>query len=118
MTSCEAAAYGGASSSTVFPPLIRAGDLPKSAQTLPSGVASTMHDKYDYHEFGRFPETMEADQDNTYFLATTVQLQEGLEVSTSDRDAAQAVAAGLRDAKAPNTRRAHASAVACLALVY
>ena len=32
------------------------------------------------------------------FLATTVPLQEGLELSTSDHDAAQAVAAGLRDA--------------------
>ena len=53
---------------------------------------------------------MEAGQDNSPFLATTVHLQEGLEVSTSDRDAAQAVAAGLRDAKAPNTRRAYASA--------
>ena len=53
---------------------------------------------------------MEAAQDNSSFLATTVHIPEGLEASTSDRDAAQAVAAGLRDAKAPNTRRAYASA--------
>ena len=53
---------------------------------------------------------METEQDPSSFLATTAQLQEDLELSTSDRDAAQAVAAGLRDAKAPNTRRAYASA--------
>ena len=53
---------------------------------------------------------MEAEDVRSSFLATTVHLQKGLEVSTSDRDAAQAVAAGLRDAKAPNTRRAYASA--------
>ena len=50
---------------------------------------------------------MEADQDNSSFLATTAQLQEDLQLSTSDYDAAQAVAAGLRDAKAANTRRAY-----------
>ena len=50
---------------------------------------------------------MEAGQDNSSFLATTIHIPAGLEASTSDRDAAQAVAAGLRDAKAPNTRRAY-----------
>ena len=53
---------------------------------------------------------METEEDRSSFLATTVHIPEGLEASTSDRDAAQAVAAGLRDAKAPNTRRAYASA--------
>ena len=37
-------------------------------------------------------------------------LQQDLELSERDQDAAQAVAAGLRDAKAANTRRAYASA--------
>ena len=36
-------------------------------------------------------------------------LDQDLELSTSDQDAAQAVAAGLRDAKAANTRRAYES---------
>ena len=54
--------------------------------------------------------TMETEDVRSSFLATTVHIPEGLEASTSDRDAAQAVAAGLRDAKAPNTRRAYASA--------
>ena len=53
---------------------------------------------------------METEQDPSSFLATTVHIPEGLEASTSDRDAAHAVAAGLRDAKAPNTRRAYTSA--------
>ena len=47
------------------------------------------------------------EEDPRSFLATTAQLQEDLELSTSDHDAAQAVAAGLRDAKAANTRRAY-----------
>ena len=38
------------------------------------------------------------------------QLREGLVLSTRDEEAAQAVAAGLRDAKAANTRRVYASA--------
>ena len=41
------------------------------------------------------------------FLATTHPLEQDLELSTSDQDAAQAVAAGLRDAKAANTGRAY-----------
>ena len=44
------------------------------------------------------------------FLATTGPTRKNLDLSTSDQDAAQAVAAGLRDAKAANTRRAYASA--------
>ena len=43
-------------------------------------------------------------------LATTGSAEQDLDLSNSDRDAAQAVAAGLRDAKAANTRRAYASA--------
>ena len=50
---------------------------------------------------------METEEDPRSFLATTAQPQEDLELSTSDHDAAQAVAAGLRDAKAANTRRAY-----------
>ena len=38
------------------------------------------------------------------------QLRESLVLSARDREAAQAVAAGLRDAKAANTRRVYASA--------
>ena len=43
-------------------------------------------------------------------LAAVQQLQSTPELASHDREAAQAVAAGLRDAKAPNTRRAYASA--------
>ena len=43
-------------------------------------------------------------------LAAVQQLPGSLELSGSDREAAQAVASGLRDAKAENTRRAYASA--------
>lgn len=53
---------------------------------------------------------METEDVRSSFIATTVHLKDGIEISTSDHDAAQAVAAGLRDAKAPNTRRAYASA--------
>ena len=53
---------------------------------------------------------METEDVRNSFIATTVHLNDGIEISTSDHDAAQAVAAGLRDAKAPNTRRAYASA--------
>ena len=42
-------------------------------------------------------------------LATTILLDESLELSEYDQGAAQAVAAGLRDAKAANTRRVYAS---------
>ena len=50
------------------------------------------------------------EEDPSSFLATTGPTRQDLDLSTSDQDAAQAVAAGLRDAKAPNTRRAYASA--------
>ena len=53
---------------------------------------------------------MEIEEDPRSLLVTIPQLQECLELLTSDRDAAQAVAAGLRDAKAPNTRRAYQTA--------
>ena len=43
-------------------------------------------------------------------LATAAQLHHSLELSDSDREAAQAVAAGIRDAKAGSTRRTYASA--------
>ena len=54
--------------------------------------------------------TMETEDVRSSFLATTVHLKDGIEISTSDQDAAQAVKDGLRDAKAANTRRAYASA--------
>ena len=43
-------------------------------------------------------------------LATVPDLRESLELSGRDREAAEAVASGLRDAKAENTRRSYASA--------
>ena len=43
-------------------------------------------------------------------LATVPELRESLELSGRDREAAEAVASGLRDAKAENTRRSYASA--------
>ena len=54
--------------------------------------------------------TSDREEDRRPVLATTAHLQEGLELSNRDRDAAQAVAAGLRDAKAANTRRAYEAA--------
>ena len=41
-------------------------------------------------------------------LATVPQLQDSLELSGPDCEGAQAVASGLRDAKADNTRLAYA----------
>ena len=46
----------------------------------------------------------------TTYLATVQQLHNPLELSERDREAAEAVASGLRDAKAANTRRSYASA--------
>ena len=43
-------------------------------------------------------------------LATIPQLRGALELYGPDREAAEAVASGLRDSKAGNTRRAYASA--------
>ena len=43
-------------------------------------------------------------------LGTVPEIREFLELSGRDREAAEAVASGLRDAKADNTRRASASA--------
>ena len=54
--------------------------------------------------------TMETEENPSSFPATTVHLKDGIEISTSDQDAAQAVKDGLRDAKAANTRRAYESA--------
>ena len=54
-----------------------------------------------------FSDTSDMEEDLPSVPATTVHFQEGLELSSSDQDAAQAVSAGLRDAKAPNTRRAY-----------
>ena len=53
---------------------------------------------------------METEEDRSSFLATTVHLQEDLELSSRDHDAAQAVSDGLRDAKAANTRRVYQTA--------
>ena len=54
-----------------------------------------------YHEFNRGPMTT---------LATVPELRQSLELSGRDREAAEAVASGIRDAKAENTRRSYASA--------
>ena len=43
-------------------------------------------------------------------LATVPELRESLELSGRDREAAEAVASGIRDAKAENTRRSYTSA--------
>ena len=48
--------------------------------------------------------------DRRSVLATIGPLDLDLELSERDHDAAQAVAAGLRDAKAPNTHRAYETA--------
>ena len=53
---------------------------------------------------------MEAEDVRSSFLATTVHVQDDLELSSRDHDAAQAVSDGLRDAKAANTRRAYQTA--------
>ena len=45
----------------------------------------------------------------TTYLATDPQIHDSLDLGSSDYEAAQAVASGLRDAKADNTRRAYAS---------
>ena len=50
------------------------------------------------------------EQEHRSILAITDPTRQDMDLSTSDQDAAQAVAAGLRDAKAANTRRAYASA--------
>ena len=53
---------------------------------------------------------MEVEEPHRSVLAATYHLKEGLELSDRDRDAAQAVAAGLRDAKVANTRGAYETA--------
>ena len=50
------------------------------------------------------------EEDHRSVLATIGQLRENLLLSARDEEAAQAVAAGLRDAKAANTRRVYAPA--------
>ena len=50
------------------------------------------------------------EEDHRSVLATIGQLRESLELSARDEEAAQSVAAGLRDAKAANTRRVYAFA--------
>ena len=50
------------------------------------------------------------EEDHRSVLATIGQLRESLVLSARDEEAAQAVAAGLRDAKAANTRRVNAPA--------
>ena len=50
------------------------------------------------------------EEERRSILASTAHLQEDLELSDRDHDAEQAVATGLRDAKAANTRRVYGSA--------
>ncbi len=54
--------------------------------------------------------TSDTEEARRSIVATTAHLQEGLELSACDEEAAQAVAAGLRDAKAANTHRAYEAA--------
>ncbi len=56
------------------------------------------------------PMSSDREEDHRSVLATIGQLRESLVLSARDEEAAQAVAAGLRDAKAVNTRRGYASA--------
>ena len=56
------------------------------------------------------PVPADMEEDGSSFLTTTDAIEQDLDLSNSDQGAAQAVAAGLRDAKAANTRRAYASA--------
>ena len=63
-----------------------------------------------YHEFMGASDPIKAEDVHSSFLATTVHLQEDFELSSRDHDAAQAVADGLRDAKAANTRRVYQTA--------
>ena len=57
---------------------------------------------------------MEAEDVRSSFIATTVHLQEGPERSARDRDAAQAAAADLRDAKPANTKQAYEMSMAAI----
>ena len=52
----------------------------------------------------------DAEEDRRSVLATIGQHRRSLELSARDEEAAEAVAAGLRDAKAANTRRAYVAA--------
>ena len=56
------------------------------------------------------PVPADMEEDHRSVLATIGQLRESLVLSARDEEAAEAVDAGLRDAKAPNTRRVYASA--------
>ena len=47
------------------------------------------------------------EEERRSMLASTAHPQEDLELSANDREAAEAVASGIRDAKADNTRRAY-----------
>ena len=53
---------------------------------------------------------VETEEKRWSILASTAHPQEDLQLSASDREAAEAVAEGLRNAKAANTRRAYGSA--------
>ena len=53
---------------------------------------------------------METEKERWSILASTAHPQEDLQLSASDREAAEAVAEALRDAKAANTRRVYGSA--------
>ena len=54
------------------------------------------------------------EEDRRSVLATIGQLRESLVLSARDEEAAQAVAAGLRDAKAANTRRVYEMGMAAI----
>ena len=62
------------------------------------------------HEFSEPSMPADREEDHRSVLASKAHLQEDLELPDHDRDAAHAVAEGLRDAKAANTRRLYGSA--------
>ena len=57
--------------------------------------------------YGGPPMTSDREEDHRSVLATIGQLRESLVLSARDEEAAQAVAAGLRNATAANTRRVY-----------
>ena len=63
-----------------------------------------------YHEFRGCPHDPRSGRRTPGHSRQQAHLQEDLELSASDREAAQAVAEGLRDAKAANTGRVYGSA--------
>ena len=88
--------------------------LPTSSAVSRSlSITTTIGEKHlstsalQFYEGPPISETLE--EERRSILVSTAHLQEDLELSASDREAAEAVAEGLRDAKAANTRRVSAA---------